>query len=84
MQARQRRGQVFTYRELELATDGFGENNVIGNGGFGVVFRGTLCDGTVAAIKLLRREGNQGERDFRTEVIDLSASSSFDASLHPT
>ncbi|XP_009393117.2 probable serine/threonine-protein kinase PBL7 [Musa acuminata AAA Group] len=71
-QARQRRGQVFTYRELELATDGFGENNVIGNGGFGVVFRGTLCDGTVAAIKLLRREDKQGERDFRTEVDLLS------------
>ncbi|RRT57901.1 hypothetical protein B296_00032387 [Ensete ventricosum] len=72
MQARQRRGQVFTYRELELATDGFGDNKVIGNGGFGVVFRGTLCDGTVAAIKLLRREGKQGERDFRTEVDLLS------------
>lgn len=61
-------GQVFTYKELELATDGFNEHNVIGNGGFGVVFRGRLSDGTVAAVKMLHREGKQGEREFRMEV----------------
>nr|CAD1833556.1 unnamed protein product [Ananas comosus var. bracteatus] len=55
-----RLGQVFTYKELEAATDGFSESNVIGNGGFGVVFRGRLSDGTVAAIKKLHKEGKQG------------------------
>ncbi|KAJ7973383.1 Protein kinase [Quillaja saponaria] len=60
--------QVFTYKELEVATDKFSEENVIGNGGFGVVYRGVLSDGTVAAIKMLRREGKQGERAFRIEV----------------
>ncbi|XP_059648550.1 probable serine/threonine-protein kinase PBL7 [Cornus florida] len=64
--------QVFTYKELEVATDKFSETNVIGNGGFGVVYRGVLSDGTVAAIKLLRREGKQVERAFRTEVDLLS------------
>ncbi|XP_074563612.1 putative serine/threonine-protein kinase PBL7 [Curcuma longa] len=72
MQVRCRRGQVFTYKELEQATEGFSESNVIGNGGFGLVFRGTLNDGTVTAIKMLQREGKQGERDFRTEVDLLS------------
>ncbi|WOL03210.1 serine/threonine-protein kinase CDL1-like [Canna indica] len=72
LQVKQRRGQVFTYKELELATNGFSESNVIGNGGFGVVFRGNLSDGAVAAIKLLHKEGKQGERDFRTEVDILS------------
>ncbi|XP_020107690.1 probable serine/threonine-protein kinase PBL7 [Ananas comosus] len=67
-----RLGQVFTYKELEAATDGFSESNVIGNGGFGVVFRGRLSDGTVAAIKKLHKEGKQGEREFRTEVDLLS------------
>lgn len=67
-----KRGQVFTYKELELATDGFIEGNVIGRGGFGVVFRGILSDGTVAAIKVLRREGRHGEREFRSEVDLLS------------
>ena len=65
--------QVFTYRELEVATDGFSEANVIGNGGFGLMYRGVLSDGTLAAIKLLRREGKQGERAFRVEVSDRAS-----------
>ncbi|XP_020273093.1 probable serine/threonine-protein kinase PBL7 isoform X2 [Asparagus officinalis] len=67
-QGKKKGGQVFTYKELELATDGFSERNVIGNGGFGVVFRGTLGDGTVAAIKVLHGDGKQEERAFRMEV----------------
>ncbi|KAF3336924.1 serine/threonine-protein kinase CDL1-like protein [Carex littledalei] len=72
LQARNRGAQVFTYKELELATDGFSASNVIGNGGFGIVFRGTLNDGTVTAIKKLHRDGKQGEREFRLEVDLLS------------
>ncbi|KAL9318515.1 hypothetical protein ACSQ67_015032 [Phaseolus vulgaris] len=65
--------QVFTYRELENATGGFSERNVIGsNGGLGLMFRGVLSDGTLAAIKSLRSEGKQGERAFRIEVDLLS------------
>lgn len=64
--------QVFTYKELELATDNFSEANVIGNGDFGVIYRGVLRDGTVAAVKKLHREGKQGERAFRVEVDLLS------------
>lgn len=66
--AKFRGGQVFTYKELEVATDMFSEDNVIGNGGFGRVYRGTLSDGTVAAIKVMNRGGKQGEREFRVEV----------------
>jgi hypothetical protein len=44
------------------------EANIIGNGGFGIVYRGVLSDGTLAAIKMLHREGKQGERAFRIEV----------------
>nr|XP_027076568.1 probable LRR receptor-like serine/threonine-protein kinase At4g30520 [Coffea arabica] len=51
--------QVFTYTELEIATNKFSAANVIGNGGYGVVYRGILTDGTVAAIKMLHREGKQ-------------------------
>ncbi|KAF9604700.1 hypothetical protein IFM89_009136, partial [Coptis chinensis] len=64
--------QVFTYKELELATEGFREANLIGDGRVGVVYKGILGDGTVAAIKRLHREGKQGEREFRTEVDLLS------------
>lgn len=72
IQAQRERGvQVFTYKELEVATDKFNEGNVIGSGGFGVVYRGVLGDGTVAAIKMLHRVGKQGERAFRFEVSDF-------------
>ncbi|KAF8401629.1 hypothetical protein HHK36_012575 [Tetracentron sinense] len=64
--------QVFTYKEIQLATQGFSEANVIGNGEFSVVYRGILSDGTVVAIKMLQREGKQGERAFRIEVDLLS------------
>ncbi|KAL4342048.1 hypothetical protein GQ457_08G005030 [Hibiscus cannabinus] len=64
--------QVFTYKELEQATDNFSEINVIGNGGFGVVYKGFLADGTMAAIKRLHRDGKQMERAFRMEVDLLS------------
>ncbi|BBH02828.1 Protein kinase superfamily protein [Prunus dulcis] len=75
--SRYRRGgggavQVFSYKELEVATEKFSEVNVIGQGVFGVVYRGILRDGTVAAIKMLHREGRQGERAFRLEVDLLS------------
>jgi hypothetical protein len=72
--ARSRRGaQVFTYRELERATDGFSEANVVGRGAYGEVFRGRLADGTTAAIKRLRLDHRrQGEREFRIEVTNPS------------
>lgn len=60
--------QVYSYKELEAATNGFSPTNMIGDGEFGVVYRGGLSDGTVAAIKKLCREGKQGERAFRIEV----------------
>lgn len=60
--------QVFTYRELEVGTDGFDEANVIGNEANGLMYKGILSDGTLAAIKLLHSEGKQGERAFRIEV----------------
>lgn len=52
-----------------MATGMFSEQNVIGNDGFGLVYRGILGDGTLAAIKMLNREGKQGEREFRVEVL---------------
>lgn len=68
-QPRSRGAQVFTYRELERATDWFSECNVVGRGASGAVFRGRLADGTTAAIKRLRLDQRrQGEREFRIEV----------------
>ncbi|XP_021772994.1 probable serine/threonine-protein kinase PBL7 isoform X1 [Chenopodium quinoa] len=71
-QFRQKGVQVFTYKELEMATNNFNETNVIGHGGYGVVYRGILGDGTVTAIKMVNSNGKQEERAFRIEVDLLS------------
>lgn len=46
-------GHWFTLRDLELATNRFSKENIIGEGGYGVVYRGYLINGTPVAIKKL-------------------------------
>ncbi|KAK8552258.1 hypothetical protein V6N12_040865 [Hibiscus sabdariffa] len=58
--------QKFNYEELELATDNF--KIQIGAGGFGSVYRGTLPDKTVVAVKKITNPGNQGKKEFCTEI----------------
>lgn len=44
-------GHWFTLRDLELATNRFSKENVLGEGGYGVVYRGQLINGTPVAVK---------------------------------
>jgi len=44
-------GHWFTLRDLELATNRFSKENVLGEGGYGVVYRGQLVNGTPVAVK---------------------------------
>lgn len=46
-------GHWFTLRELEEATDGLAEENVIGEGGYGIVYKGTLQNSAMVAVKNL-------------------------------
>lgn len=46
-------GHWFTLRDLEFATNRFSKENVIGEGGYGVVYRGNLINGTPVAVKKL-------------------------------
>lgn len=57
---------------MEKATNGFGHSKIIGEGGFGRVYEGTLEDGTKVAIKVLKRDDQQGNREFLAEVEMLS------------
>lgn len=46
-------GRWYTLRELEAATNHLCEENVIGEGGYGIVYHGVLADGTKVAVKNL-------------------------------
>ncbi|XP_065857250.1 probable receptor-like serine/threonine-protein kinase At4g34500 [Euphorbia lathyris] len=61
-------GRWYSLKELEVATCGFAEENVIGEGGYGVVYRGILEDGSVVAVKNLLNNKGQAEKEFRVEV----------------
>ncbi|KAL5171697.1 putative serine/threonine-protein kinase [Glycine soja] len=61
-------GRWYTLRELESATNGLCEENVIGEGGYGIVYCGLLPDGTKVAVKNLLNNKGQAEREFKVEV----------------
>ncbi|KAF3490320.1 hypothetical protein F2Q69_00054023 [Brassica cretica] len=63
---------VFTFKQLHSATGGFSKSNVVGHGGFGLVYRGLLNNGRKVAIKFIDNAGNQGEEEFKMEVELLS------------
>ncbi|KAJ0096887.1 hypothetical protein Patl1_28119 [Pistacia atlantica] len=63
----------FSWRELQLATDNFSESNIIGQGGFGKVYKGVLSDNTKVAVKRLADYYSPGgEAAFHREVQLIS------------
>ncbi|CAA0832509.1 Protein kinase superfamily protein [Striga hermonthica] len=63
---------LYSYKELKIATEDFSPANKIGEGGFGSVFKGKLRNGQMAAIKVLSSESRQGVREFLTEIQVIS------------
>ncbi|CAN1274236.1 Probable serine/threonine-protein kinase At1g01540 [Linum perenne] len=61
-------GHWYTLRELELSTNEFADENVIGEGGYGIVYRGVLDDNTTVAVKNLLNNRGQAEKEFKVEV----------------
>ncbi|KAL8200576.1 hypothetical protein R6Q57_011915 [Mikania cordata] len=61
-------GHWYTLRELEAATDGFAAENVVGEGGYGIVYHGVLDDKTQVAVKNLLNNRGQAEKEFEVEV----------------
>ncbi|KAL9666183.1 hypothetical protein QQ045_000507 [Rhodiola kirilowii] len=62
--------QRFTQECLELATENY--KTMIGEGGFGSVYRGSLTDGQEVAVKVRSATSTQGTREFENELNLLS------------
>ncbi|CAL2251429.1 unnamed protein product [Prunus armeniaca] len=58
----------FDLGTIETATSKFSDNNKLGEGGFGVVFKGTLANGHEIAVKRLSKSSKQGVQEFKNEV----------------
>lgn len=58
---------LYSYNDIKSATKDFHPSNKLGEGGFGVVYKGTLIDGTEVAAKKMLRSGNAEE--FLNEVV---------------
>ncbi|XP_022738918.1 G-type lectin S-receptor-like serine/threonine-protein kinase At5g24080 isoform X2 [Durio zibethinus] len=63
--------QNFSYRDLQLRTSNFSQ--LLGTGGFGSVYKGSLSNGTLVAVKKLDRVLPHGEKEFITEVNTIGS-----------
>ncbi|MBA0648290.1 hypothetical protein Goklo_016042, partial [Gossypium klotzschianum] len=64
--------KYFTSKEMALATDNFNSSSQVGQGGYGKVYKGTLPDKTVVAIKRAEEGSLQGQKEIFTEIKLLS------------
>lgn len=65
--------KTFTYSELYIATKGFSQDEILGSGGFGRVFRAVLpTDGTMVAVKCLAETGERFEKSFAAELVAVA------------
>ncbi|KAL1563768.1 Cold-responsive protein kinase 1 [Salvia divinorum] len=64
--------KLYSYKELQIATQNFNVSNKIGEGGFGSVYKGRLKDDTLVAIKVLSAKSEQGVKEFLNEIVSIS------------
>uniref|UniRef100_A0A0D3G018 Receptor-like serine/threonine-protein kinase n=1 Tax=Oryza barthii TaxID=65489 RepID=A0A0D3G018_9ORYZ len=58
-----------SFEDITAATDSFHDTNMLGKGGFGKVYKGTLEDGKEIAVKRLSKCSEQGMEQFRNELV---------------
>ncbi|XP_059654890.1 wall-associated receptor kinase-like 10 isoform X1 [Cornus florida] len=64
--------KLFSSKELEIATDHFNENRILGQGGQGTVYKGMLVDGKIVAVKKSKIVDESQLEQFINEVVILS------------
>nr|GMD27553.1 G-type lectin S-receptor-like serine/threonine-protein kinase [Ipomoea batatas] len=60
--------EVFTFAQMQAATDNFSFQNKLGEGGYGPVYKGKLPNGQEIAVKRLSQSSKQGVEEFQNEV----------------
>ncbi|EOA33630.1 hypothetical protein CARUB_v10019792mg [Capsella rubella] len=60
---------VFSFDSVASATGGFAEENKLGHGGFGTVYKGNFSDGREIAVKRLSGKSKQGLEEFKNEIL---------------
>ncbi|KZV46755.1 Cysteine-rich RLK 29 [Dorcoceras hygrometricum] len=60
------------FHEIKAATRDFSKANILGQGGFGAVYKGKLSNGQEVAVKRLSVESGQGDMEFKNEVLLLA------------
>lgn len=65
---------VISIQVLKNVTDNFSEKNILGRGGFGIVYKGELHDGTKIAVKRMQTGpvGEKGLNEFMSEIAVLT------------
>ncbi|KAI3980337.1 hypothetical protein MKX01_003876 [Papaver californicum] len=65
--------RIFSYSELYIGTNGFSEDEILGSGGFGRVYRAILpSDGTVVAVKCVVEKRDKIEKTFAAELMAVA------------
>ncbi|KAL1296181.1 hypothetical protein AAHE18_19G264900 [Arachis hypogaea] len=59
----------FNFDTIRTATNNFSEENKLGRGGFGPVYKGKLSNGREIAVKRLSMNSGQGDTEFKNEVL---------------
>uniref|UniRef100_A0A0E0LLP5 Serine/threonine-protein kinase n=1 Tax=Oryza punctata TaxID=4537 RepID=A0A0E0LLP5_ORYPU len=63
---------IFDLPALQEATENFSENNKLGEGGYGIVYKGVLSDGQEVAVKKLLGTSGHGLDQLQNEVLLLA------------
>ncbi|XP_042063968.1 G-type lectin S-receptor-like serine/threonine-protein kinase SD1-1 isoform X2 [Salvia splendens] len=63
---------LFDLATIIAATNNFSRENMLGEGGFGPVYKGNLSAGQVVAVKRMSRYSGQGDEEFKNEIILIS------------
>ena len=61
-----KKSKRFTYSEVVQVTKNF--QRVLGKGGFGMVYHGTVKGSEQVAVKVLSQSSTQGSKEFKAEV----------------